>query len=413
MEVIPEEPEDDVTEVQITVPDIPPPKEPILSLKEQLQDFYDNKVQLGLHRKTSYEDIAYNVVHKIIRKVQTADSRFRANSLVSLGIPYDGLQAGQPIYFEMMLQLSLGSNNSLYLLKDKNPQFARVQPIDQVVWADCMGKNSLYISPKSVLRLLRHYVKRAVHVLRKHIDTNKREKLPVELQSLELEEGRYNVSVIINHDIHVKILPSITIPDCRRDLSRLDCPSTSHVVAVQVPYTDTLYDGNGNNDYQQNNNNNTSINSDESNSSDNSDSIHDDSKLVWKLSFFVAEKNKMRTVSDGCRIKILRILTEIRDNDPNLTLLSAYHLKTIFFHETDHLRRRRDWSESKIAKRFLGILKSTSESLYEGVCLSYFMQPPDFPRLNLFNGIDKHDLDKMKIAIDKIINDPQIIFGGI
>ena len=186
--------------------------------------------------------------------------------------------------------------------------------------------------------------------------------------------------------MRVRIMPAIAIPDCRSDLTRKHCPSSSHVVAVPKSSTSL-------------------------------DEIHknhkvdkDFNKIVWKLSFFVAEKNKIRTISDGCRMKLLRILTEIRDQDQRLRFISSYHLKTIFFYETDRLNGRRDWFDSKFSQRFLGLLRSVATHLQNETCPNYFMQPPDFPILNHFEDIPKEQLKKMKTAVEEIIAEPLKFF---
>ena len=52
-----------------------------------LNDFYENRVRLGVERKEICEGIAQAVSDKILRKIETADSRFRGRSVVSQGIP--------------------------------------------------------------------------------------------------------------------------------------------------------------------------------------------------------------------------------------------------------------------------------------------------------------------------------------
>ena len=355
-------------------------------MDEKLQQFYDKKVLKSLETKTKYEELSYQVVHKLIRKIHTIDTRFRANSLVKIGIPYDGVHGDDPIYFEMMLQLSLGESNSVFLQREQSSLYARIQPVAEGLWDDCIDKHNLHISPKKISRLFRQYLKRSVYSLKKHLDNKKKEKLPDGLTSIEIEDGQFNSTVIINKDMRVRILPAIAIPDCRSDLTRKHCPSSSHVVAVPKSSTSL-------------------------------DEIHknhkvdkDFNKIAWKLSFFVAEKNKIRTVSDGCRMKLLRILTEIRDQDQRLRFISSYHLKTIFFYETDRLNGRRDWFDSKFSQRFLGLLRSVATHLQNETCPNYFMQPPDFPILNHFEDIPKEQLKKMKTAIEEIIAEPLKFF---
>ena len=365
------------------------------SLPEKLDEFYESKVHESLQRKADLEELSYNVVHKIIRKVHTVDSRFRPTSLLSLGMPYEGVHGddNRVTEFEMMIQLSLGINNSLYVHREKNGRVVRIQPVTSNLWQDCMEENSMFISPKRVTRVLRQYVKRTVHVLRKYLDAGKKEKLPDGLRCLELEDERFKIVLRINNDLRVTLLPAVSIPDSRIDMTRKDLPSTSHVVAMlqeDEQHVEVL---------------------DENNNAPSPPIIkmHNQNKhikLHWQYSFFVAERNKMRTISDGCRSKLLRIITEIRDRDITLAGLSPYHLQTMFFYEVDRVSRRRDWKETKMASRFVDFLRAISKHLERGVCTNYFMNPPDFETINLFDDLRLEDMRAMKCTIDSYIENP-------
>ena len=329
--------------------------------------------------------------------MKTVDARFRPNSLVSLGMPYNGVPDSGFTDFEMMLQLSLGTNNSLYLHRERSGKSARIQPISSSLWQDCIDENSVYISPKRVTRVLRQYVKRAVYVLRKYITTRKVQKIPEGLTEIDMEDEKFKIVIRINQVLRVTLLPAVSIPDSRSDMSRKDIPSTTHVVAVQE---------NKNLVVDENNNNQPQPPMWTSASSNSKKKEGNDVKLVWKYSFFVAEKNKLRTISDGCRIKLLRILTEIRDNEQELSSLTPYHLQTIFFHETERLQRRRDWEESKMASRFMDFLRAIANTLAKGVCENYFMRPPDYSMVNLYEEMNQNDLEDTKTHVETIIEDP-------
>jgi len=370
------------------------------SLADRLDQFYESKVYESLKRKADLEELAYNVIHKIIRKVHTVDSRFRPNSLLSLGMPYDGIHGdnneGRITEFEMMIQLALGTNNSLYMHREKNGKAARIQPVTSNLWQDCMDENSMFISPKRVTRVLRQYVKRTVHVLRKYIDAGKTEKLPDGLQHVELEDQRFKIVLRINNDLRVVLLPAVSIPDSRGDMTRKDLPSTSHVVALLQEDQDVTENLDENNNAPpplpppilKMHNRNKHV------------------KLQWQYSFFVAERNKMRTISGGCRSKLLRIITEVRDGDAALGRLSPYHLQTMFFYEVDRVQRQRDWKEGKMASRFVDFLRAISKHLECGVCTNYFMNPPDYETINLFDNLRLEDMQAMKKTIDSYIENP-------
>ena len=332
----------------------------------QLNEFYENRVRISLERKEICEEIAYNAVHKCFRKIQMVDNRFRANSVVSQGIPYDGLQAEEAIQMDMLVQLSPGRSSAMYTAYDERTGGMRVQPSseDYSVWEDCITTNG-FLSAGKINSLLRKYVKKAVKILNFHIKEGRADKLPKNLSSISVEKGPV-IRVIVNKDISVDILPAFVIPDSRSDPSRRDCPSSSHVVCKP----------------------------------------HVQNEMIWRLSFYVAEKNRIRALSEGCRVQLLRILTEIRDNEDQLKKLSSYHVKTLLFHESDVYPDFHEWSAEKISRRFFGLLERLKKALKEGNLSHYFMQPPDFKQVNLFVDLDGKTLSDMLDVVEDIMENP-------
>jgi len=104
--------------------------------------------------------------------------------------------------------------------------------------------------------------------------------------------------------------------------------------------------------------------------------------------------------------KLLRIITEVRDGDAALGMLSPYHLQTMFFYEVDRVQRQRDWKEGKMASRFVDFLRAISKHLECGVCTNYFMNPPDYETINLFDNLRLEDMQAMKKTIDSYIENP-------
>ena len=332
----------------------------------QLNEFYENRVRISLERKEICEEIAYNAVHKCFRKIQMVDKRFRANSLVSQGIPYDGLQAEEPIQMDILVQLSLGTSSAMYTACDERTGGMRVQASsdDYSVWEDCMTTNG-FLSAGKINSLLRKYVKKAVKVLNTHIKDGRVEKLPKSVSSISVQKGPV-IRLTINKDISVDVLPAFVIPDSRSDPSRRDCPSSSHVVCK----------------------------------------LHVQNEMMWRLSFYVAEKNRIRALGEGCRVQLLRIFTEIRDNEDQLKKLSSYHLKTVLFHESDVYPDFHEWSAEKITRRFYGLLERLKKALKDGYLPHYFMQPPDFKPVNLFADLDGKTLSDMLDVVEDIMENP-------
>ena len=358
------------------------------ALTKSLETFYDGRVCPGLARKQTCEDIAYAVTHKVLRKVQTVDNRFRGTNLVPHGITYDGLKAGKPIFFEMILTLSLDLKDTLVVAKDEGTPYVRLKPMSGETWKDCMTRNGTIVASK-VQSLLRKYVKQAVHVLRKYISQGRTEKYPSGLKSLFIE-GATGVYLIINRDIHVHVLPAFSIPDIRSDYKRRNCPSSSHVVCCSKTNTGA-----------------SSIVSLFTDSQENRD-IEDAKcgETVWRVSFYVAEKNKIRALGDGCRIKLLRILTELRDNEEALNPISSYHLKTLLFYVCDEKPDVKDWDARNIDERFLDLLRKLRDFITSKSMTHYFMRDSEFPSVNLCEGISDSEFQNMAEFVDGIIEDP-------
>ena len=335
-----------------------------------LNDFYENRVRLGVERKEICEGIAQAVSDKILRKIETADSRFRGRSVVSQGIPYDGLQAEESIQLDMIVQLSFGQSSAVYFTKDEENDGLHVQPESSTVWKDCLTKNG-FLSADKVNQILRHYVSKAVRVLTRYVTEGAKEKLPERMSSISMKDGA-EIVLIVNKDITINLLPAFVIPDSRMDPARQDCPSSSHVVCR--PY---IFDSGRK------------------------------MKMVWKWSFFVGEKNRIRALgTPSCRVQLLRILTEIRDTHEGLKMLSSYHLKHLLFHEADRLNDITFWSSEKISERFKDLLKRLLNFLQERNLPHYFMQPPDFEAINLLEDIDSDILQGMSEVILRILDDP-------
>lgn len=335
-----------------------------------LNDFYENRVRLGVERKEICEGIAQAVSDKILRKIETADSRFRGRSVVSQGIPYDGLQAEESIQLDMIVQLSFGQSSAVYFTKDEENDGLHVQPESSTVWKDCLSKNG-FLSADKVNQILRHYVSKAVRVLTRYVTEGAKEKLPERMSSISMKDGA-EIVLIVNKDITINLLPAFVIPDSRMDPARQDCPSSSHVVCR--PY---IFDSGRK------------------------------MKMVWKWSFFVGEKNRIRALgTPSCRVQLLRILTEIRDTHEGLKMLSSYHLKHLLFHEADRLNDITFWSSEKISERFKDLLKRLLNFLQERNLPHYFMQPPDFEAINLLEDIDSDILQGMSEVILRILDDP-------
>ncbi|KAK3696672.1 hypothetical protein QZH41_003279 [Actinostola sp. cb2023] len=325
------------------------PQVPLDPVAIQLYDFNENRARISLERKEICEEIAYNAVHKCLRKIEAVDNRFRANSLVSQGIPYDGLQAEEPIQMDMLVQLSFGPTTAFYMARDPRTGGVRIQPTSTSVkvWDDCQTSNGFILASK-VNALLRKYIKKAVTMLNMHIKEGRRDKLPKGLTSIQLEPGPV-VRLLVNRDISIDVLPAFVNSDSRKDSSRKNCPSSSHILCK----------------------------------------AHHQKELMWRLSFYVGEKNKLRAIGTiGCRMQLLRILTEIRDTEDELKSLSSFHLMHLLFHESDAIPDPNEWSSEKISARFFGLLDNLKQCLKDGVLVHYFMQPPDYEAVNLFANFD-------------------------
>lgn len=356
-------------------------------LVRELEGFYERRVCPSLARKRACEDIAYAVAYKVLRKVQTVDDRFRGTNLIPHGITYDGLKAGKPIYFEMMLNLSLGFRDTLVVVKEDASPYVRIKPLSGDVWKDCMSNSGVILASK-VQSLLRKYVKQAIHVLRKYVSQGRTEKYPNALKSLFIE-GATGVCLIVNRDIHVRVLPAFCIPDIRSDFKRRDCPSCSHVVCSSKTGLDEDI---------------TSILMGPSDNRGVNDAKN--AAVAWKVSFYVAEKNKIRALGEGCRIKLLRILTEVKDDEEALDGISSYHLKTLLFYVCDESPDAEEWDEGVIDERHVDLLRKLHHFMVNKSMPHYFMKDSEFPSFNLLEDISETTLHSMIEFVESMISNP-------
>ena len=121
-----------------------------------------------------------------------------------------------------------------------------------------------------------------------------------------------------------------------------------------------------------------------------------DGHLLWRISFGLAERELIRSLSLPQRnvYRILKGLVRNRAKDP--PGLASFHLKTIFLYACEAIATDK-WTKESSLERLGDLLEMLSSRLKNGVCPHYFV--PDF---NVFQKIPKENTDGLYKKICEI-----------
>ena len=121
----------------------------------------------------------------------------------------------------------------------------------------------------------------------------------------------------------------------------------------------------------------------------------------WRLSYSLEEKALFDGMDrdNGCRKKILRILKVWRNREPGMYLLTSYHLKTALFHEMTEVR---NWSQSELGPRLIGVLRRLYRALQDGYQPHYFD-----PQINLLDNIPQMTVANIRDRLGSLLRSEQ------
>ncbi|XP_064609855.1 protein mab-21-like 3 [Liolophura sinensis] len=133
----------------------------------------------------------------------------------------------------------------------------------------------------------------------------------------------------------------------------------------------------------------------------------------WTLSFAGCEKELIIHIdaNEGVRKECHRIMKSCREECwcPNgiKQVLTSYHLKNLLFWACEQNPLDGDWTQDKLAERFLGMTRQLLAHLRQRNLPMYF-----YPKINLFKEKDAEYLDQVAERVEKFLYDPVAKFSS-
>ena len=128
---------------------------------------------------------------------------------------------------------------------------------------------------------------------------------------------------------------------------------------------------------------------------------NDTSKITWRYSFSLAERELSKHVNEKARISFLCLkIINAYHLKPICKKLSSYHLKTILFH-TLEVTSANIWSEKNILDCLDYLLKELQEAFHKQRCMHFWISC-----INLFKDFKNHILSKLEINVKEIRKNP-------
>ena len=128
---------------------------------------------------------------------------------------------------------------------------------------------------------------------------------------------------------------------------------------------------------------------------------NDKSKLTWRYSFSLAERELSKQLNEVARKCFLCLKTISVDHlKPICKRLSSYHLKTILF-RTLEVTSTKMWSEENILNCLNYLLKELQEAFHQQRCMHFWIS-----RINLFQNFNPSRLSKLEVKVKEIRKNP-------
>ena len=128
---------------------------------------------------------------------------------------------------------------------------------------------------------------------------------------------------------------------------------------------------------------------------------NDKSKLTWRYSFSLAERELSKQVNEIARKCFLCVKIISADHlKPICKKLSSYHLKTVLF-RTLEVTSAEMWSEINILTCLDYLLKELQEAFHQQKCLHFWMS-----HINLFQHFNHHELSELEVKVKDIRKNP-------
>ena len=123
----------------------------------------------------------------------------------------------------------------------------------------------------------------------------------------------------------------------------------------------------------------------------------DKSKLTWRYSFSLAERELSKEVNEIARNCFLCLkIIHVDHLKPICKRLKSYHLKTILFRALE-VTSAKTWSQKKILNCLDYLLKELQEAFHQQRCLHFWIS-----RINLFQNFKHRRLSKLELKVKDI-----------
>lgn len=130
------------------------------------------------------------------------------------------------------------------------------------------------------------------------------------------------------------------------------------------------------------------------------------SSYQWQIDF-PGPMRKLLELDVGCRTKCLLILEIIlEDMQSGRRGCDPFYLETLMMHVTERFPVKSLWSDDKLAKRFMDVMKELQQCLLDRHLGHVFL-----PDVNLLRDVDELALDNCKEGVEKVLRDPVKFFG--
>ena len=122
----------------------------------------------------------------------------------------------------------------------------------------------------------------------------------------------------------------------------------------------------------------------------------------WQIDF-PGPMTKLLELDMGCRTKCLLILEILMENMQSCKeRCDSFQLETLVIQVTEKFPITSFWSDEKLSKRFLDIMKELQRCLLVRSLSHIFL-----PNVNLFRDVDKLALESWEECVDKVLSDPE------
>ncbi|XP_072044440.1 mitochondrial dynamics protein MID51-like isoform X2 [Amphiura filiformis] len=342
-------------------------------LVELLEEYYQDKVQAPDEEITAMKAVAEQVAQNITEYVRGRHANILQRDVFVAGSAYDGTTVKHPNMFVLLVPLNLEANMwKIVNAKDtvlKAPGYALVHRANtdfyrpgSSIWDRFLV--GTYLNSDLIQRLLEDVLNKVTNrgftfAYQDYYVTSIDKALTLELI--------HPVGGLVDH-MTLQVVPCITLegPNGTVCLEGIPHGCLSESAERRARKADT---------YER-----------------------DPYENLWYQSTRTKEAEMLQDEDGGCRKKCLQILKAVCRNQPPLSSLSEFHVKTVCLHLCEE---ESEWEDVMMAERFLDVLK-TLEQFLDDKKLPHVVHK----EMDLFEGFASRQLGKMNTWLQKRLKQP-------